>query len=100
MLYSMPVGADKLQELSLIQARYPQVALRLMVDHAQQVESLQTYAVEKGCQWSVFVKVDGGAKYVQDVHHNKRDKRTNGQASWGTAQLGADAGSDQRSAGE
>lgn len=58
----MPVGSDKLDELASLQSRYPQVALRLMVDHAKQIEFLQRYGTEKDVRWSVFVKVDGGGK--------------------------------------
>jgi D-serine deaminase-like pyridoxal phosphate-dependent protein len=61
-LYSMPIGSDKLDELASLQSRYPQVALRLMVDHAKQVEFLQRYGIQKDVRWSVFVKVDGGGK--------------------------------------
>lgn len=39
---------------------------RLMVDHATQIELLDRYASSRGSKgkWSVFVKVDGGGRWV------------------------------------
>jgi hypothetical protein len=38
--------------------------MRLMVDHATQIQLLDRYTSDKGSKgkWSVFVKVDGGGK--------------------------------------
>jgi D-serine deaminase-like pyridoxal phosphate-dependent protein len=54
----MPISSDKLQELNTIKKEMGQAKLRLMVDHASQIEFLD----KEGGEWSVFVKVDGGGK--------------------------------------
>ena len=36
--------------------------MRLMVDHASQIEFLDQYKRSDGKKWSAFVKVDGGGK--------------------------------------
>lgn len=62
-LYSMPISIDKLDEiLSAQKAMDGKGVMRLMVDHASQIESLESYKQEGGGRWSVFVKVDGGGK--------------------------------------
>ncbi|TYJ52111.1 hypothetical protein B9479_007291 [Cryptococcus floricola] len=68
-LYSMPIGADKLEDITSAQdAMAGKGVIRIMVDHAQQIQFLQAYnkrlaseGKERG-KWSVFVKVDGGGR--------------------------------------
>ncbi|WVQ79632.1 hypothetical protein IAT38_001732 [Cryptococcus sp. DSM 104549] len=68
-LYSMPVSADKLEDLRDAQEKCGRKAVvRLMVDCAEQVKALEEFAVKEAeggggkVEWSVFVKVDGGGK--------------------------------------
>jgi len=62
-LYSMPISIDKLDEIiSAQKAMDGKGVMRLMVDHASQIEFLDAYKQEGAGRWSVFVKVDGGGK--------------------------------------
>jgi len=59
----MPISIDKLDEiLSAQKAMDGKGVMRLMVDHASQIEFLDAYKQEGEGRWSVFVKVDGGGK--------------------------------------
>lgn len=67
MLYGLPCGIDKLQDLSLLaeeMARYGAV-LRLMIDNPGQIMALARNRLSTG-PWSIFIKVDGGGRYVED----------------------------------
>jgi len=58
----MPISLDKLDEIvSAQKAMKGKGVIRLMVDHASQIDFLDTYGATNG-KWSVFVKVDGGGK--------------------------------------
>ncbi|WRT68112.1 uncharacterized protein IL334_005087 [Kwoniella shivajii] len=64
-LYSMPVGEDKIADLNSAQERIgSKGVIRLMVDHPEQVNLLTKYNKSNGRsqKWSVFVKVDGGGR--------------------------------------
>ncbi|WVQ77850.1 hypothetical protein IAR50_007547 [Cryptococcus sp. DSM 104548] len=68
-LYSMPIGADKLDDITSAQeAVAGKGVVRIMVDHAQQIKFLQEYnrtllrGGKSRAKWSVFVKVDGGGR--------------------------------------
>ncbi|RSH80215.1 hypothetical protein EHS25_007225 [Saitozyma podzolica] len=63
MLYGLPCGIDKLQDLSLLaeeMARYGAV-LRLMIDNPGQIMALARNRLSTG-PWSIFIKVDGGGR--------------------------------------
>jgi hypothetical protein len=58
----MPISSDKLDEIvSAQKAMNGKGVIRLMVDHASQIQFLDKYGAKNG-KWSVFVKVDGGGK--------------------------------------
>ncbi|KAK8845620.1 hypothetical protein IAR55_006336 [Kwoniella newhampshirensis] len=64
-LYSMPVSADKMEDLNSAQEKIgSKGTIRVMVDHPKQVEELGNFSQKVGRQqkWSVFVKVDGGGR--------------------------------------
>lgn len=64
-LYSMPISADKLEDINSVQEIVgAQATIRLMVDHAEQIRILQSFSqkIQRPARWSVFVKVDGGGK--------------------------------------
>jgi D-serine deaminase-like pyridoxal phosphate-dependent protein len=62
-LYSLPISVDKLGDILFAQeAMDGKGVMRLMVDHASQIEFLYQYKRPDGGKWSVFVKVDGGGK--------------------------------------
>jgi hypothetical protein len=66
MLYGLPCGIDKLQDLSLLaeeMARYGAV-LRLTIDNPGQIMALARNRLSTG-PWSIFIKVDGGGRYVE-----------------------------------
>ena len=59
----MPISIDKLNEITSAQkAMDGKGVMRLMVDHASQIEFLEAYKQRREGKWSVFVKVDGGGK--------------------------------------
>ena len=59
----MPISSDKLDEIiSAQKAMNGKGVMRLMVDHASQIDFLESYKQEGAGKWSVFVKVDGGGK--------------------------------------
>lgn len=63
-LYSLPVAEDRLEDLTDAQEKAgDNAAIRVMVDHAEQVAALARghAALNRRHKWSVFVKVDGGA---------------------------------------
>jgi len=58
----MPISSDKLDEIvSAEKVMSGKGVMRLMVDHASQIQFLDDYGAKDG-KWSVFVKVDGGGK--------------------------------------
>ncbi|WWD03173.1 hypothetical protein V865_001220 [Kwoniella europaea PYCC6329] len=64
-LYSMPVGEDKISDLNLAQDKIgSKGVIRLMVDHPEQIRLLTDFNEKEGRKqkWSVFVKVDGGGR--------------------------------------
>ncbi|KAL0245445.1 hypothetical protein I308_104571 [Cryptococcus tetragattii IND107] len=64
-LYSMPISADKLEDINSAQEIVgKQATIRIMVDHAEQIKILQAFSqkIQRSIKWSVFVKVDGGGK--------------------------------------
>ncbi|ORX35544.1 hypothetical protein BD324DRAFT_59611 [Kockovaella imperatae] len=64
-LYSLPIGEDKLEDLNDVQEKVGNKAIvRLMIDHPAQVEAIQRFSERFGRNkpWSVFIKVDGGGK--------------------------------------
>lgn len=57
------MSEDKLDDILFAQEEMGgKGVMRLMVDHASQVEFLDKYGQPNGGKWSVFVKVDGGGK--------------------------------------
>jgi D-serine ammonia-lyase len=67
-LYGLPVGASKIADLAALWDKMEAHGglVRLLVDHPAQVKFLQDFEStrEKKRRWSVFVKVNGGQKYV------------------------------------
>ncbi|GMK58455.1 hypothetical protein CspeluHIS016_0504870 [Cutaneotrichosporon spelunceum] len=63
-LLSLPISADRMEDLNDAQEKAGAIVIRVMVDHAQQVEHLAAAAKRLGrtVPWSVFIKVDGGGK--------------------------------------
>ncbi|WWC62270.1 uncharacterized protein I303_104866 [Kwoniella dejecticola CBS 10117] len=64
-LYSMPVGSDKIEDLNRAQDIIgSKGVIRLMVDHPEQIKLLSQFNEKNGRKqkWSVFVKVDGGGR--------------------------------------
>ncbi|ORY22820.1 putative serine dehydratase domain-domain-containing protein [Naematelia encephala] len=63
-LYSMPVSADKLEDLNDAQEKIGNKGvLRLMLDHPAQVAAIEGFNARfKRGAWSVFLKVDGGGR--------------------------------------
>ena len=64
-LYSLPVGEDKLEDLNDAQEKVGGKAqIKLMIDHPAQVEAIQRFSQRFGRKqpWSVFIKVDGGGQ--------------------------------------
>jgi hypothetical protein len=59
----MPISIDKLDEIVKAQQSMDgKGVMRLMVDHASQIEFLDKYEGRGEGKWSVFIKVDGGGK--------------------------------------
>jgi D-serine ammonia-lyase len=67
-LYGLPVGPSKIADLAALWDKMEAHGglVRLLVDHPAQVKFLQDFenTREKKRRWSVFVKVNGGQKYV------------------------------------
>ncbi|WVQ99765.1 hypothetical protein IAU59_006907 [Kwoniella sp. CBS 9459] len=64
-LYSMPIGEDKIPDIDAAQQRVGDKAvIRVMVDHPTQIGLLERYSEQSGRKlgWNVFVKVDGGGR--------------------------------------
>lgn len=66
MLYGLPVGLDKLEDLRLLAGIMEQHdgILRLMVDNVGQIKALKRRQLGSGRPWSIFIKVDGGGRWV------------------------------------
>jgi D-serine deaminase-like pyridoxal phosphate-dependent protein len=59
----MPISIDKLDEIVEAQESMGgKGVMRLMVDHASQIEFLDAYEANREGKWSVFIKIDGGGK--------------------------------------
>jgi D-serine deaminase-like pyridoxal phosphate-dependent protein len=67
-LYGLPVGLNKLDDLSALHAEMTKYGgtVRILLDHLDQVEFLEEYerAQEHPKKWSAFIKMNGGLKYV------------------------------------
>lgn len=67
-LYGLPVGINKIAELSVLSDEMGahDSTIRLLVDHPDQVHALEQFNRDRNVsrRWSLFVKVDGGQKYV------------------------------------
>ncbi|OCF38251.1 D-serine dehydratase [Kwoniella heveanensis CBS 569] len=64
-LYSMPIGGDKIPDIDAAQQRVGDKAIvRVMVDHPAQIGLLDKFNEQSGrtLGWGVFVKVDGGGR--------------------------------------
>ena len=95
-LYSMPISADKLEDLNDAQEKVSgKAVIRVMVDHPDQIDALQAFNERMGrkAKWTVFCKVDGGGRWVMFAFHV--GKATEHQTSWGTTRQPANAGSHQ-----
>jgi D-serine deaminase-like pyridoxal phosphate-dependent protein len=64
MLYGLPCGLDKIDDLRCLADHLSQrgAVLRLMIDHPGQVHALANVSLASGKPWSIFIKVDGGGK--------------------------------------
>ncbi|KAL8290148.1 hypothetical protein RQP46_003087 [Phenoliferia psychrophenolica] len=65
MLYGLPCGIDKLDDLnSISQELGANATLRLMIDSPGQIAALEAFNAQVGRKtpWSIFIKVDGGGK--------------------------------------
>ncbi|BEJ11002.1 hypothetical protein CspHIS471_0104240 [Cutaneotrichosporon sp. HIS471] len=63
-LLSLPISADRMEDLNDAQEKAGNVKIRVMVDHAEQISHLSAAAKRLGRKmpWSMFIKVDGGGK--------------------------------------
>ena len=69
-LYGLPVGVNKLQDLSALRSEMRRTSpigdkaqVRLMIDHPKQVEAVETAASQAGEEpWSCFIKIETGGK--------------------------------------
>lgn len=65
-LYGLPVGLNKLDDLSALHAEMTRYGgtVRILLDHLDQVKFLEEYerAQEHPKKWSVFIKMNGGLK--------------------------------------
>ncbi|BEI79931.1 hypothetical protein CcaverHIS002_0104600 [Cutaneotrichosporon cavernicola] len=61
-LLSLPISADRMEDLNDAQEKAGNIKIRVMVDHAEQVSHLSAAAKRLGrkAPWSMFIKVDGG----------------------------------------
>lgn len=65
MLYGLPCGVDKIEDLQSISVELGSKAtLRLMIDSPGQIAALEAFNMKAGraAPWSIFIKVDGGGK--------------------------------------
>jgi D-serine deaminase-like pyridoxal phosphate-dependent protein len=69
LLYSLPVGLNKLDDLSALQAEMKKHGgtVRILLDHLDQAKYLEEYETKQKHRktWSAFIKIDDGGKYVQ-----------------------------------
>ena len=67
-LYGLPIGPNKVADLSDLWDKMSVHGgvVRVLVDNPAQVKYLETFESRqtKPKQWSVFVKIDSGGKYV------------------------------------
>jgi D-serine deaminase-like pyridoxal phosphate-dependent protein len=72
-LYSMPIGSDRIEELDQIQKEVQgKAVVRVMVDHAEQIRALEEFNSRTGRKenWTAFLKVDGGGRWVFEQHNS------------------------------
>ncbi|KAH7916443.1 putative serine dehydratase domain-containing protein [Hygrophoropsis aurantiaca] len=66
LLYGLPVGFNKIDDLSALQAEMSKYGgvVRIFIDHLDQVRFLEEYEKKQPNpkKWSAFIKVDGGQK--------------------------------------
>lgn len=65
MLYGLPCGIDKLEDLQAVTVELgSRSTLRLMIDSPGQIAALEAFnsATGRTSPWSIFIKVDGGGK--------------------------------------
>jgi len=67
-LYGLPLAANRLEDLSALRTELDKYGaiVRLLVDHSDQVRFLEEYEnqQEKPQRWFIFIKINGGQKYV------------------------------------
>ena len=64
----MPISEDRMEDLNDAQEKVgDQAVIRVMVDHSEQIQALGRFSerCSRRQKWSMFVKVDGGGRYVQ-----------------------------------
>ncbi|KAL6309925.1 putative serine dehydratase domain-containing protein [Sparassis latifolia] len=65
-LYGLPVAVNKIADLSALwdEVAYSDVALRILIDHPDQVAFLEKFEYQRKTsrKWSVFIKIDCGQK--------------------------------------
>jgi len=62
-LYGLPIAANKIRDLSTLQAQIKQydATVKLLIDHPDQITALEKHS-EENEQWRIFLKVDGGQR--------------------------------------
>ncbi|KAG6336664.1 hypothetical protein ID866_2411 [Astraeus odoratus] len=72
LLYGLPVGPNKLDDLSVLQEEMANYGgtVRIIVDNIEQVKLLEEYERrrEKPKTWSTFIKMDGGQNHAGDSY--------------------------------
>jgi len=70
-LYGLPLAVNRLEDLSALRTELEKygASVRLLVDHSDQVRFLEEYEnqQEKPQRWSMFIKINGGQKYVWSI---------------------------------
>lgn len=68
LLYGLPVGLNKLDDLSILHAEMSKYGgtVRILLDNLDQVKFLEEYerAQKHPKKWSAFIKINSGAMYV------------------------------------
>lgn len=67
-MYGLPLPPNKIADLSALWDEIAQYGgiVRILIDHADQLKFLEDFESQRKSprQWSVFVKIDAGSKYV------------------------------------